>query len=297
MAEEERIAFRSLPGVSGIEILDAENSSRNWKWFHTAFGLALMRTWHGEVTYRRRHQLLAPGTFLCTAPGEVHTAPRIQNAGSFQVLMIDAEVFRNAVAEHGKPRGRATWGKIIDRPSEQLVTRVAEISSLARPATEPMEAQCSVEGLFEQIATELVEQPLPLRPREHCSSVAGKMRECLHSEEGLKLDLNDLAAKFGLSRYQALRAFRTRYGLPPHAYQLCSRIAHARTLLHAGRSPTEVSAQCGFADQSHFGRHFKRLTGVTPAQYVAALESTRAKPSSRRTRCVPNPSLQMVTRV
>jgi len=34
--------------------------------------------------------------------------------------------------------------------------------------------------------------------------------------------------------------------------------------------PAQVAADCGFADQSHFTRHFKRLTGVTPAQYARA---------------------------
>ena len=77
------------------------------------------------------------------------------------------------------------------------------------------------------------------------------------------------------SRFQVVRVFRARYGLPPHTYQLCSRIARARALLRAGHTPAEVSALCGFADQSHFGRHFKRLVGATPARYAHAHGSAR----------------------
>jgi AraC-like DNA-binding protein len=271
----EQVHFRSLVGTPGIEILDAENSARNWRWFHTAFGLALMKTWHGEITYRRRQQSLEPGMILCTTPGEVHTAPRVHSPGTFQVIMFDAEVFRDCVAEHGKPRTRITWGKSADRPSPALVRRIAEVERASRSVTDAMEAQSIAVSLFEQIAKELVELPVSVRAREPGASTAERIREWLHSEEGMTLDLHRLAEKLGLSRFQVLRAFRTRYGLPPHAYQLCSRIAHARTMLRNGLTPTEVSAQCGFADQSHFGRHFNRLMGVTPAQYARACDRPR----------------------
>ncbi|MER3494056.1 MAG: hypothetical protein C4323_18195 [Mastigocladus sp. ERB_26_2] len=33
------------------------------------------------------------------------------------------------------------------------------------------------------------------------------------------------------------------------------------------RSIANVALQVGFANQSQFGRHFKRLTGVTPKQF------------------------------
>jgi len=95
------------------------------------------------------------------------------------------------------------------------------------------------------------------------------MRECLN-EEGLHVDLETLAKRAGLSRFQALRAFKQRYGLPPHAYQLALRIGHARKLLREGATAADVAARCGFADQSHFTRHFKRINGVTPAQYARA---------------------------
>ena len=92
-----------------------------------------------------------------------------------------------------------------------------------------------------------------------------RMRECLH-EEGFDIDLETLARKVGLSRFQALRAFKRRYGLPPHAYQLAVRLGLARRMLGEGAAPVDVAMHCGFVDQSHFNRHFKRAWGVTPMQ-------------------------------
>jgi AraC-like DNA-binding protein len=82
------------------------------------------------------------------------------------------------------------------------------------------------------------------------------------------IDLRALASQTGMSRYQALRAFKRRYGLPPHAYQLRVRLGLAQQSLRDGVLPAHVAAEYGFVDQSHLTRHFKRLTGVTPTQYA-----------------------------
>jgi len=64
-----------------------------------------------------------------------------------------------------------------------------------------------------------------------------------------------------------LRAFKKRYGLPPHAYQLCLRISHARTLLLEGASAADVAARCGFNSVDRLRRTFLKHVGATPAQY------------------------------
>jgi AraC family transcriptional regulator len=42
-----------------------------------------------------------------------------------------------------------------------------------------------------------------------------------------------------------------------------------RELLKPEESLTAIAMTAGFYDQSHFAKAFKRLTGVTPAQYRA----------------------------
>jgi transcriptional regulator GlxA family with amidase domain len=47
------------------------------------------------------------------------------------------------------------------------------------------------------------------------------------------------------------------------------RLWRARDALDCDRdsSLSEIAADCGFADQSHFTRHFRRLFGTTPGAY------------------------------
>jgi AraC family transcriptional regulator len=82
------------------------------------------------------------------------------------------------------------------------------------------------------------------------------------------VSLDALAKVVGLSRYHFIRAFKNTMGVTPHRYVVQQRVATAQKLMAAGRLPLrEIAQQCGFADQSHFTRQFRRVTGTTPKAF------------------------------
>lgn len=98
-----------------------------------------------------------------------------------------------------------------------------------------------------------------------------RARDYMNDHLGDNLDLATLAAVAGLSRHHFLRVFRKTYAQAPHAWLLDRRIHAARRLLMKGHSPLEVASICGFCDQSHLNRAFKRRIGVTPGAFRAAI--------------------------
>ncbi|TVQ59439.1 MAG: AraC family transcriptional regulator, partial [Rhodobacteraceae bacterium] len=82
--------------------------------------------------------------------------------------------------------------------------------------------------------------------------------------------LEDLATAAGLSRFHFLRVFSKATGQTPHAFLVNQRVNRAQVLLRAGERPAEVAVACGFADQPHLTRIFRRIVGVTPGQYARA---------------------------
>ena len=64
-----------------------------------------------------------------------------------------------------------------------------------------------------------------------------------------------------------VRSFRREAGLTPHQFQLQNRVRKGQRLLGGPATAAEAAAAAGFCDQSHFDRHFKRLVGLTPADY------------------------------
>ncbi|HEY7592069.1 MAG TPA: AraC family transcriptional regulator [Actinophytocola sp.] len=92
-------------------------------------------------------------------------------------------------------------------------------------------------------------------------------REYLVEHAEAAISLAELAAVAGTDKFQLIKLFRERTGLPPHALQIAHRVRRARTLLEAGHTAAEAAARTGFTDQSHLHRHFKRSLGFTPGQY------------------------------
>jgi AraC-like DNA-binding protein len=85
--------------------------------------------------------------------------------------------------------------------------------------------------------------------------------------------LEDLAAQAGLSPRHFARCFQQATGCTAHQYLLRVRLNHACRLLAQraeARSLAEVAEACGFCDQAHLGRHFRRAFGTTPAAFQKA---------------------------
>ena len=84
------------------------------------------------------------------------------------------------------------------------------------------------------------------------------------------ISLEDLACTVGLSRYHFARRFRQSTGTTPHEFVLRQRVERAKTLLHRTNTPLpDIACSCGFADQSHMTREFRKRVGLTPGRYRA----------------------------
>lgn len=102
-------------------------------------------------------------------------------------------------------------------------------------------------------------QPTPLRIAHLKALLAAELRE--------DLTLEQLAGNLGTQASSLIRQFKEATGITPHAYRMNCRINQARQLLQQGRDISETALECGFFDQSHFHRHFKAMTTVTPREY------------------------------
>lgn len=97
------------------------------------------------------------------------------------------------------------------------------------------------------------------------------VKEFLDDFPQADVSLEDLAKLANLSPYYFVRCFQKQFGLPPHAYQIQSRLRYAKGLLRKGIKISDAALESGFHDQSHFHRHFKKAIGVTPGDYIKSM--------------------------
>ena len=83
-----------------------------------------------------------------------------------------------------------------------------------------------------------------------------------------QISVTDLAAVAGVETSWFTRLFTQTVGCPPYQYVLNRRVLRAQYALRAGMSPAAAATLCGFVDQAHLTRHFRRVVGHTPAAWA-----------------------------
>lgn len=83
-----------------------------------------------------------------------------------------------------------------------------------------------------------------------------------------KLRVDHLADGVALSEGHFSRAFRQSLGIPPKVYVATRRVERAKIMMTSTRERLMVIAlACGFSDQSHLNRAFRRFVGVSPGRW------------------------------
>ncbi|MGW7458553.1 AraC family transcriptional regulator [Streptomyces sp. NPDC054797] len=261
--------------------------ARHWQYAQLP-GLDLLRAHYVRHTFPRHAH---DGYVIAAVTGgieEVGLPGGTVRAGPDSVVLINPEVPHSARA--GAPEG---WAYATLYPSRDLIAEVAdEIATLrgtpgftadvvpdahgARTITEVHRAAeagnaLAADTLLRGAVARMLSRhagPLPTRAvRGAGGADAARARGVLEERMADPPSLEQLAAELGTSPFALLRAFRERYGMPPHTWLTDARVRRARRLLDAGTLPAEAAVTVGFTDQPHLNRHFTRIVGVPPGAY------------------------------
>jgi AraC-like DNA-binding protein len=231
--------------------------------FHDSYQFDVML--EGARSYRLRHgvRIGAPGRLCVMHPGEGHAVTLAGEACSFRTMNVDPARLRQGCEEITGRTDLPTFGfEILDETTVELFLAAHRIIESGHR----FEADCALTAFLEGLMARNAGSRGWLRD---AGSHAPLRRACDYIEAHLtdSISLETLTAAAGISKYYLVRRFTQAYGLAPHCYQIRLRIARARELLARALPVKHVSVELGFADQSHFGRHFRKATGLTPAEY------------------------------
>ncbi|MES1174458.1 MAG: hypothetical protein ABUL62_09015 [Myxococcales bacterium] len=84
---QEIIGFRRSAATPGIEIVDAQDSPREWRVVCPTFAVVVFSTWSGPVHFAGRTHQGKPGVVFCNVPSEpMVSRPDGDRPGSFNVI-------------------------------------------------------------------------------------------------------------------------------------------------------------------------------------------------------------------
>lgn len=260
--------FRFQPtSLSGLEAVSATSDHVFPKHTHETYGIGFLSA-GGQISASGRGQVEAEaGQLITVNPGEVHDgAPVGRMPRSWQMLYLTP----NLVAESVSDLVSTTADLEFEFPvfaDPAIHQRLVEVHTRLAGNDPEHDAEALREALILLLGKSLTHRtiaPLPL------PASIRRVRERLDDDPAQAVDLKDLARDAGISRFQLIRAFQRHTGLTPHAYHMQRRVLLSRRLLAEGLALAEVAAACGYVDQSHMHREFRRRFGLTPGAYRGA---------------------------
>lgn len=255
----------TLPGVEALHARFVEHAYVPHS--HPAWTVAVVQHGAARFDVDATRQRADQGELFVLEPEAVHTGmAAVPEGWAYRVLYLDPALLHDW-DECDRPAPRAArWVVFRDRDLRDSLLRAHAVIETGRTGLELDEA---VLGAIEALRPHL--RPGPPRGSERSEHTAvRRARAHLMEHWDQTVSLAALSSVAGLSRFELVRRFRRHTGLTPHAFQTNLRIEHARAMLSSGDAAARVAAECGFADQSHLTRTFKRAVGVTPARFGAA---------------------------
>ena len=218
-----------------------------------------------DATQQRAGQ----GELFVLEPEAVHTGmAAVPEGWAYKVLYIEPGVVHEW-AERDDPAPRAARWVVFRDPALRTALDHAHAALVCEP-TGGLAVEEAVLAAVAALRPHLRPGP-PDRARDRAEHAAvRRARAHLRERWDRRVSLAELSAVAGLSRFELVRRFHAQSGVTPHAFQTDLRVQEARRLLAAGSRPAEVAAVCGFADQPHLTRVFKRAVGVSPGRYARA---------------------------
>ena len=246
--------------------------------FHDTFAMGVVASGATRLRTQRGAWIAREGSILAFAPGEIHGAIPL-GEGGYTYRMIYPSI--GFMREIGRSMRAVNHDRVMFRAP--VIDDPALGFELARSFAPIMEgnANASAESRFVGAMRKLVSRyaidargGVPDRAADLV--VVDQVREYLHSRFSEHVRLTALAEMCGIGSFQLIRIFRRVVGVPPYAYLVQLRVNRAQAMLCQGAAVADVAYACGFSDQSHLTRTFKKAIGVPPGRYARSVHRAAA---------------------
>jgi len=246
---------------------------------------------HRRVTGKWKHEYVSRGisTLLTCAAASHWRWNDEMEACHFYIaprfmMGLASEMFDREVQEIAFHDLLGAQDPVLDWISCQLTGEIAAGAPGGRLCFDALALQAGVHLLRRYARVQFK----PPRPQGRFGGMQTRLLEdYIEHNMTRNMTLAELAAVCNCSTIQFARKFRLHYRMRPHAFVQQRRVEKARALLR-GRTLAlkEIALDCGFSDQSHLNRVFRKWFGCTPGQYRQAGAATIPAP------CLP-PQTQM----
>ena len=225
-----------------------------------------------------RSYALEPGDMILVPQGCVHRPEALPGAAYDRMLLyLSPEYLRSISTEETALETcflqAAEEFHFVIRTGRRNGTLLEPLFALERTLAKPGFGQTMLEqALVAQVLISLTrgmqEQALPFASASAADEKIAAILQYLACHLTEPVSIDDLAAKFYISKYHMMRKFKEETGYTIHNYIISKRLLLARTKISEGTPILKAAQLSGFSDYTTFSRAYKKQFGTAPSQTI-----------------------------
>ena len=259
--------IRIAPSCQGLERIEAFFAGHAFD-PHRHDTYAIGFTLHGVQSFRYRGaaEHSVPGQVFVLHPDETHDGHAGTSVGfRYKILYVEPRAIHDALSERRCPLPFVRAAVSTDR---RLAAAIMPALGDLDIALDELHRDQMILDLAEALAAADPSAARRTLSARHWRAV-DTARDFLDANVQMVVASAELEAVAGFSRYALARHFRVCVGTSPYRYLVMRRLDRARSLIRRGTPLADAAVSCGFADQSHMTRHFKKVYGMSPGRWAA----------------------------
>ncbi|UTM59308.1 AraC family transcriptional regulator [Photobacterium sp. CCB-ST2H9] len=267
---KQAVTYGQVSEIEGLDYLNASYIEQTFsRHAHEGYCVGVISEGTQGFYHNGAEHLAPQNTIILVNADEIHTGYAATDHGwSYRALYPLPQLFEQISQDLGKPEYGAPYFRQSVVRDDQLAAHFRQLFDTLDHSTDPLYRETLIYTALTQLVVRQGCSRMAVKPARGSDKSLSMVKEFLDEYSNWQITLTELAALACMTPYSLVRAFKRKFGLPPHAYQIQARLRLARRLLKQGRSIQDAAIEAGFHDQSHFHRHFKSAMGITPGRYM-----------------------------
>jgi len=256
-----------------LELVHANYESQRFsRHIHEGFCIGLIETGAQRFFCGGENHIAAQNSIIFVNADQVHDGHKATDYGwSYRAMypMPDmlAEISCELKNNYGGSDERVPWFADAVVQDTEMALKLKQLFTLLEHSDNQLERESFYLKTILELMFRHGRQKNTLLALGKEPNAVRRVREYIDENFAQNISIKTLANLVHLSPFYLTRLFQKSVGLPPHAYQIQKRLFKAKRLITLGIKLSDVALDCGFSDQSHLNRHFKKSYFVTPGAF------------------------------
>ena len=255
-----------LPFWDNVELLSGQFSTQLFPWHsHDTFCLSVVEKGIETIEVRGRKMIASCGNVIILNPNQLHTNYAHDADGyTLRTFYFSPDLLQSLLAKQLETIYFSN-NVIHDKNLYQQFLSIHQRLEVGATLSQP-----TLVHAFRELTDRYAYLHPPYEDLDTGNSWTTELINYIDHHLGEKIMLAQMANLTHLSCYELIRKFKHCMNVSPFEYILHRRIEQAKQQLKQGAPLVVTALDCGFYDQPHFTRYFKRYVGVTPSAYQQA---------------------------